>query len=452
MPAAAKKIALTDRSLQALRPAADGKRYTVWDGIMPGLAVLVSAKGKRTFYAVRRRAGDAQPTWAMIGAYPLTTLSEARVAAREALSALMAGQSPSALAEGKRRIAEAAAREAAAGTFAAVAGQFNNWYKITPGKGGSLRRRASEIAAIIDRELIPVWGPRPIADIATRDVMKAIQAIIDRGGERPAPGSHRKSGGPYAARHAFAAARLVFGWAFRRELIPADPCARIDPEKDLHGSPAARDRVLTDDELRGVWAAADATPYPYGPLLKLLILTGARLSEIAKASTGEIDDEAATLTVPTDRMKMKIAHVIPLTTTAMKIIGDLPRFTAGDFLFSTTSGELPVSAFSKFKTKFDETVRQVRGAEARPIPAWQLHDLRRTCRTALSSLGVQPVVAEMVIGHQQQGVVAVYDLHRYDSEKRQALTLWETRLLSIVTPEPEPVDDKVVELPKRARA
>ena len=121
MPAAAKKIALTDRSLQALRPAADGKRYTVWDGIMPGLAVLVSAKGKRTFYAVRRRAGDAQPTWAMIGAYPLTTLSEARVAAREALSALMAGQSPSALAEGKRRIAEAAAREAAAGTFAAVA-------------------------------------------------------------------------------------------------------------------------------------------------------------------------------------------------------------------------------------------------------------------------------------------------------------------------------------------
>ena len=63
MPPAASKIALNDRSLRAMKPPADGRRAVIWDALMPGLGVRISAKGKRAFYAVRRRAGETQPSW-----------------------------------------------------------------------------------------------------------------------------------------------------------------------------------------------------------------------------------------------------------------------------------------------------------------------------------------------------------------------------------------------------
>src|SRR5262249_15425008 len=137
MPAAARKIALTDRSLQALRPASGGQRAIVWDAIMPGLAVRVSGKGKRSFYAVKRRAGQAQPSWILLGAYPVTTLAEARAKAREALAALIEGEDPASLAEAKRRAREEAERQRRASTFAAVAEDFIRRHAMTrrSGKG-----------------------------------------------------------------------------------------------------------------------------------------------------------------------------------------------------------------------------------------------------------------------------------------------------------------------------
>src|SRR3979490_52214 len=116
MPAAARKEALPDRSLKALKPSPAG-RYTVWDALMPGMAVRVSAKGKRSFYAVKRRTGAPPPTWALLGVYPVMTLAEAREAARHVLGALIAGQDPKELDREKRRAAEVEAREAEANIF-----------------------------------------------------------------------------------------------------------------------------------------------------------------------------------------------------------------------------------------------------------------------------------------------------------------------------------------------
>jgi integrase len=464
MPAAARKIDLTDRALRALKPAPAGKRITIWD-IKKGLAVQVGAKGCPTFFAVYRLKGATQPTWRKLGEYPAMGLAEAREAVEAAVNAMKDGKDPRALAEAKRKAEAEARQEAADNTFGAVAERFIDLYRVTPTKraGGRPPRRAGDVAAIIRRELVLAWKDRPIAEIAKRDVLRTMQAINTRGGETPAPGSRRRTGGRYAARTAFANARLVFGWAFRNELIPADPCALIDPEKDLHVTPEARDRVLTDDEIRIVWAAAEATPYPYGSLVKLLLLTGARLREVAEASWGEVDltkartvprspgrrrvkSPGATLTVPTERMKMKIAHVIPLTPAALAIVDGLPRFAGGDYLFSTTGGRRPISGFSKFRAKFNQTLATVAG---RDLPAFTIHDLRRTTRTGLSSLGVLKEIAERVIGHLPQGIEATYDLHRYDKEKRAALAKWEKHLLTIVAPEPPAEVDNVVPMRKR---
>ena len=464
MPSAAEKVALTDRFLKALKPVADGHpRRNIWD-VEPGLVVQVGTKGKPSFFAVGRMPGAKQPTWRKLGEYPALSLAAARDAAREAREAMREGRDPKRIAEARLRSAVEAEAEREANTFGAVAERFDRWYRSTSGKGGRPRRTAPEVAAIIARELTPVWGSRPVAEITERDVTRLVQAIVDRGGDGAT--GKRKTGGPYAARHAFAAARLLFGWAHRapQRLIAVDPTAGVRPES-LHGAPLARERVLADAEVPPVWRAALATPYPYGPLVQLLFLTGARLREIAEASWGEVDLDAETLTVPTSRAKMKVAHVIPLTPAALEIVRTLPRFDgkdAGRFLFSTTAGRRPISGFSKFRASFNRRLASILEAEGLPaMSPFTLHDIRRSVRTNLSSLRVLPVVAEMVIGHQQKGIEAVYDLHRYDKEKREALRKWERKLLSLVAPsEPgeKPArrrkagDDNVVPLRRRARA
>jgi integrase len=380
------------------------------------MAVRVSGKGKRSFYAVKRRAGQTQPSWVLLGAYPVVTLAEARSKARAALGALMEGRDPANLEEGKRRVQDEAERQRKASTFAVVAENFIRRHAMT-------KRSGRMVSGIIRRELIPAWGDRPIAEITRRDVIARIEAIIDNGGERPAPGTRRREGGPYAARHTLSAARKLFNWTVGRDLLAASPCDRIKAA-ELHGAPARRDRVLGEEELRQVWAAAESTPYPYGPLIRLLILTGQRRDEIAGARWGDIDLNRALLTVGPERMKAGQAHAVPLTRSALEILEGLPRFALGDFVFSGQTGAKPFSGFSKAKTRLD----RLTGG----IAPYTLHDLRRTVRTRLAELGISPFIGELVIGHTQKGVHAVYDLHRYTDEKRDALEQWERRLLAIV--------------------
>jgi integrase len=416
MPAAARKVALTDRSLQALRPAQEGQRAIVWDALLPGMAVRVSVKGKRSFYAVKRRAGHTQPSWVLLGAYPVVTLAEARAKARETLGALMEGLHPASLAEAKRRAAEEAERQFKANTFAAVAEDFIRRHAMT-------KRSGRMVAGIIRRELIPAWGERQITEITRRDVIALVEAILDRGGDRPLAGTRRRTGGPYAARHALSATRKLFNWAIGRDLLTVSPCDRIKAA-ELHGPPEARDRVLMDDEIRRVWAAAEATPYPYGPLVRLLMLTGQRRDEIAGARWGEVDLDRVILTIGAGRMKAGVGHAVPLTPAAVEILRALPRWATGDYVFAGRTGAKPFSGFSKAKARLDRAIGDIK--------SYSLHDLRRTVRTRLAELGVTPFVGELVIGHAQKGVHGIYDLHTYGVEKREALLRWEERLFAIV--------------------
>jgi integrase len=435
MPAAARKIALTDKSLKALKPAPAGKRATVWDGIQPNLAVRVTDKGRRSFVVVRRRSGEAQPTWTVLGHYPTLGLGDARKAAREALAELAEGKDPRRAKEEKRRVAEEAAKAQQASAFSVVAEEF-----IKRHVAGLRAARMTE--GIVRRELIPAWADRPIAEISRRDVVSLIEAIIDRGGESPGRGTRRKSGGPYAARHTLSVARGLFNWAIENARTDTSPCDRVKAAK-IHGAPKARDRVLNDDELRKVWKAAEATPYPYGPLVRMLMLTGQRRDEIAGATWSEVDLDEAMLTIGAERMKADAGNAVPLTPAAVEILRPLPRFVAGDYVFSGQTGAKPFSGFSKAKKRLDAKI----GA----VAPYSLHDIRRSVRTRLSELGVTPFIGELILAHAQQGVAKVYDLHRYDAEKRAALEKWEAKLLSIVAPEPEP-EDNVVEMPARARA
>jgi integrase len=442
MPNPKHKIVLTDRTLKALKPPSGSRSAIYWDGIQPNFAVKISPKGRKSFIVVRRRVGATQPTWTTLGQYPTLSLGDARNAARLVLAQLAEGTDPREARAQKRRATEEEERRRKARTFAAVAELYIKRHVAT-------LRSGVEVEAIIRREFVPVWGDRQLADITKRDVIEYLEGVVDRGGAKVAPGTRRAYGGDHAARKRLVLLRGLFSFCVDRDLIPASPCDSIKSAK-LLGAAEPRDRVLEDHELRAVWQAAEAEGYPYGRLVQMLALTGARRDELGEARWGEVDLDRALLTVGADRMKAKAAHVVPLTPCAVEILDSLPRFAAGDCIFAGQSAAKPFRGFSWAKVRLDKRIAAATGA----IRPYSLHDIRRTVRTRLSELGVLPFVAELILAHAQQGVAKVYDLHRYDAEKRAALVAWEKRLLSIVgAPDPgHRLEQPAVVVPLRARA
>ena len=238
-----------------------------------------------------------------------------------------------------------------------------------------------------------------------------VEEIVDRGA-------------PVMARNVLSFTKTFFKWCVVRDLLDNSPAAMVEA-KALIGEKKVGKRVLSDDELVAFWEATGRLRYPFGPLFRLLLLTGCRVNEIARARWREIN--SSILKIPPERFKSDAEHLVPLTKEALARLNEIPRFTKGDYLFSTTLGEKPVSGFSKAKARLDQLM-----ANSEPF---KLHDLRRTVRTRLALLKVSDSVAEMVIGHGKRGLARVYDQHRYVDEMREALELWAVRLRGIVQKE-----------------
>ena len=184
--------------------------------------------------------------------------------------------------------------------------------------------------------------------------------------------------------------------------------------------------MLSDDEIRAVWAAAESIGYPYGSItFSYCCCTGARLNEVARAKWSEVDLSRRLLVVPPERFKTNQQHLIPLSDEAMAILTGLPRWARSDFIF-TASGERPVNDFFWAKTKLDAAMPAMSGG------SWQFHDLRRTFRTRLAELRVADTVAELALGHARKGIQGVYDRHRYLDEIRAAAKSWADRLRAIL--------------------
>jgi len=229
-----------------------------------------------------------------------------------------------------------------------------------------------------------------------------------------------------------------------------NPCDRLNAT-DLMGERRFRDRVLTDDELRAMWRATERMGYPYGPLYRLLALTGLRLGEACGCRWPEFDLEKREWTIPAARMKKVKGgakpFMVPLTDRILEVLNALPRFDSGDFVLSNNYGARPLrpNEFSTAKARLDrimaKELKQI-AAECRQdpdrvtLPGFVNHDIRRTVRTRLSALRIPEEVREAVLAHVRPGIKGIYDQHQYLEEKREALELWNARLWSIVEPPP----------------
>ncbi len=431
---------LNDRTLRALKPAPKSKTYLRKDGLVPGLWVRISDTGRRTFILITRfpgtpinpKTGMRNPVPRALGKYGALTLEKARVKARDWLELIRQGKDPK-HEEERQQLAEQRKR---ANSFAAVAEDFIK-DKLPD------ERKGAEVERDIRREFIPEWGGRPISDIAPHDVCKVVKAAKDRGA-------------PYQAHNLLTTARRLFSWAIDQLVygLESSPCDRLKP-KTIIGKKVFRTRILDDDELRAFWRATARLGYPYGPLFRMLLLTGQRKSEVAEARWSEFNLARKLWTIPSERMKADAAHVVPLTDDVIAILQSLPRFRKGDHLFTTTFGVKPVNGFSKAKERLDRRMLRSWRALARArgddrhhaqIEPWVIHDIRRTMRTGLSALPVSDLVRELVIAHTKPGLHKVYDQFAYVEEKRCALDLWAARLRSTVEPPPA----NVVKMPARA--
>jgi integrase len=455
------KKTLTARKVESkLRPGRrdDGRaknREDYHDAVVPGLALRVTDRGHKSFVLVTRYPlNPKNPTRRSLGDVGKITLEQARQKARNWLELIEKGIDPR-VDEGRRRAAEARRQ---VNTFAAVATEFLERHVKGPAYL-ELERLATDLAArekmlgkekalgkictdpknhellarskvegiakkgeaerIINSEFVNRWGPRPITEIMPEEVAIAIRAIVKRGA-------------PYQAHNAFGYLRKLFNWAIGTGEygIDSSPLERLQPA-ELIGKRQARVRTLSDTELRAVWEAGERMGYPYGPVFRLLILTGQREREAAEMGWSEVDFDKRLWTIAAERMKGDRAHEVPLAPAAVALLEAQPRWKGG-FAFTTTGGTKPINGFSKAKIRIDKLSG---------VSGWKIHDLRRTMRTHLSALPVEDLVRELVIAHTKPGLHKVYDQHSFQDEKRRCLELWEARLLAIVEPRPGDVTD-----------
>ena len=338
---------LNDRRIAALKPASRG-RYVVSDALVPGLVVRVTDKGAKSFLLGARYPNSKNFLRRELGRVGVLKLAEAREMAREWQRLLKDGIDPRDVLRRKRAEAE----QRSGDTFAKLA-------ELYIARRVRDQRSGEEAERIIRTELMPRFGKRPATEVTRHDVIKMIDEIVGRGS-------------PAQAHGAFAMVRGIFNWAIDRNMVETSPTDRLRPTK-LIGAKPMRLRVLTDDELRSIWEAAEPMGYPYGPLVRLLMLSGQRRGEVAEARWREFDLGGRLWSIPPERFKSNATHIVPLTGDALDLLAALPRWAGGDFLFSTDGGKKPVNGFSKSKARLDKIVG---------FDGWTVHDIRRTVRTS----------------------------------------------------------------------
>ena len=382
-----KKPLLTDR-LGALKPAPAGKRITLWDAGLSGFGVRVTDRGVISFHVMRR-------------------LPASRTRPR--------GAGPVSVAE------PAAARKQAGAALADLASGVHPRERAHALRVSEDQRKAVTVAHVVE-EFIES-APVPEAHRPCRRAIAPASNWSAGGGDgrsptSPAPTSSawsRPSATPAPRRRGrpgFTQSRL-FGWALSRGTygLTASPCDRVRIA-DLIAAPKARERVLDTGELRAIWQVTGRRRIPVRSVRPAAAPAGLPPRRTGRYEARRTRPRRSVFgSCPATGRRMSSRARFPLSRQAVAILASLPAFP-GPYIFSTVSGARPISGFTKFKQRLDRRL----GAA---VPAnWTLHDIRRTMRTHLSALPISGTVAELMIGHKQRGVRAVYDRFAYLDEQR----------------------------------
>jgi integrase len=393
---------LTDAGLRALKPPATG-RTEIRDPRVKGLVLRLTPNGAAS-WSVRVRTREGKHTRPTLGTWPAMSIADARRSALAMIVAVQSGGDP--VAEKKSARAERKEREAAP----TVAERMAEWRKAKAASWSA--RYAAEVERLCIREIEPKLGRRPLRETSRADWSGLIAA------------KHRRAPGVGAMLYRTAAAFLNFaeahGW-IDLPLLPRKGAQVIAPPV------AARDRVLSDDELAAIWKAADREPPKLRAFVRLLALTAARELEVADIETGEVDLATGRWCLPAERTKNRNSITLPLGPLALselRAVWPNEEIGEGYYLLGRT-GRSGFRGFSRLKDRLDA---------AAGVSGWRWHDLRRSARTGLARLGVSTEVAELCLNHisGRSALVRTYDLHRYEAEIIDALTRWQSHVAALI--------------------
>ena len=389
---------MTDRGVAALRPRA--KLYAVSDPELTGLWIRIYPTGGKSFVAIVRDP-ERKQKWVKIGRTDAMTIDQAREQAREVLRRARAGLP---------------AFEPKAESVGAI---VENWRKRHVQANRLIS--APEINRLLDTHILPAWRDRELIAIRRSDIAALLDKIEDGHGK-------------HAADACLTVVRSVMSWYAVRHDAYAPVVIKGMRRRLPHT--IARARILSDDELRGIWQAAESSGV-FGALVRMCLLTAQRSRKVAGMKWSDIENGA--WTVPCGPREKSTGGTLVLPPLALAIIEAQPRLATNPHVLAGR-GAGPSRAWSAGKRAID--------AKLPPgVPQWQLHDLRRTARSLMSRAGVSSDIGERCLGHAIPGIRGIYDKHSFKDEKAEALAKLATLIESIVHPRAN-----VVPLPLRARS
>lgn len=429
---------LTDLAIRQLKAPAN--RREIADAKVEGLALILQPTGAKS-WSYRYRYGKRQRRISL-GNWPAIDLAKARARAEDAQRALERGDDPgnTTFRAKRNQYITTADRDA----FGVVVRRFLRDHAIPNTRAWRETARILGLKVVEDDEgqpdfedipkrLVANWAEKPIGTIVTRDIIDVIDATKARGA-------------PISANRELAALSKLFRWALGKRIIDSNPAAGIPkPAKETK-----RDRLLSDDELQLIWHAADVEGFPFGDIVKVLILTAQRRQEVAGALWAEFNIKARSWVLPGARTKNKLQHLVPLSDEVLAVLAELPRYEGGAYLFGN-AGRTAFSGFSAAKKRIEERVAELAEDD---VPTWTLHDLRRTAATSMGRLGVEPHVIEAILNHvsgSKGGVAGIYNHYAYEKEKREALERWARHVERLVDPDAKPEPEQAAKVVKLKR-
>ena len=351
------KLQLSTSSVLIATCAPGTRKTDYWDTVIPGFVLEVRSSGGKT-YALRYIDDGGTQRQHKIGGYGDITFEQARKAAQRLRADVVLGGSPALKKQEKRAIS----------TYAALAAQH-----VTHAK--TYQRRPGNTEAILRLHILPRWGKLRLDEIKTQDIAKWFAEKADGG---LAPATVEKI-------------RAMFSRSFELGRQWSVPGAEINPVRNVprRRFSNARERFLSTTDAQRLLTALDESDSPQlKPIVALLLLTGARKTELLTARREHVDIDRRAWFIPTTKTG-KPRHV-PLSQAAVDIIEKLPMFANCPWLLPNPNTLKP---YVTLKRAWD-TARVAAG-----LPGLRIHDLRHSAASFMINAGIDLFAVGRVLGH-----------------------------------------------------
>lgn len=380
-----------------------------------GLYLSFPATAKSPGWKFRYRFAGKQRIMNM-GSFASLSLAKARETARELSAKVALGYDVAAeKQERKREAIEKIEAENSAWTVSQLCDQFYERVILPKWKHADIVRRR------IENDIKPKLGKMKAEDVKPRDIDEMLQAIVKRGA-------------PTVANDVLRWTKRIFNFAIKRHIVENNPASAFDPS-DAGGREESRERWLTSEEIIKLFGVMRdmlgcfSIENMYA--IRLLLLLAVRKEELVAAPWVEFDLDKGIWHLPAERTKTSAAIDIPLPPMAIETLKELHRLANGrKYVFPARKMQHRMIPHIDLNTLNAALAKHIR-PKLIDVENFTIHDFRRTARTHLASLGVDPFVAERCLNHKIKGVEGVYNRHDYFEERKDALCKWAKALTAL---------------------